>query len=372
VKRYSLLKKAISGILAGVLCFSAVSLASAEEYGVDISRYQGNINWSDFAKTNNSFVILRAGTSKYGIDSRYEEYYKGTREAGVKTGAYLYISALTLEEFKAAAEQFIRLLDGKEFEMPVYIDLEDDAQTALGRQTLTTYALACMNIIRDAGYKTGLYSNLNWLRNFIDKQQVEKAGYEIWYAQYPEAHANPNDYDKSDMGGIWQYSSQGTVGGIPESEVDLNVAYRIYDVEREMSGAGWPYLIPYLSRKSMRSGPGNEYGELFRIPQNTALRVTERVKTDDGEWGMFEYNGYVGWCSLDGVLDYSSAQIPENPYLFYDVNLDGEINAADDAVLLKYILGDSRDGLSADLNGDGKVNVFDRQRLRAYITDSSR
>lgn len=371
VKKSSLLNFFVSTCISASLCFSTgIPAVNAEEYGVDVSRYQGDINWSELAQSGMSFVILRTGTTKYGVDSRLDEYYQGTREQGIKTGAYLYVSSMTLEEFKAAAEQFVSYLDGRDWEMPVYIDLEDEAQTALGKQKLTTYALACMNIIQDAGYTTGLYSNLNWLRNYIDKEQVEKAGYEIWYAQYPAEMVNPLDYDKSDMGGIWQYSSHGRVPGIPDSFTDLNIAYKTYHTDLEVNRAGNPWLVPYLSRKTMKAGPGFEYGDLMNIPQNTVLSITETVTIDSVDWGKFSYGGYSGWCCLDGAVDYSSAGVPEDPYLCYDVNLDGNVDAADESALTKYIMGDETEGLCADLNSDGKTNIFDRMRLMAFLAGS--
>ncbi len=375
MKRGSLLKRIAGCAAAAVMCLTSVSFASAEpdydyEFGVDVSRYQGNINWKELAGSGMSFAILRTGTTKYGIDSKFEEYYKGTRESGIKTGAYLYISALNLDEFRDAANQFLGYLDGKDWEMPVYIDLEDNAQTEMGKAKLTTCALACMNIISDAGYTTGLYSNKNWLTNFIDKEQVENAGYEIWYAQYPGYLIDPLEDDKSEICGIWQYSCHGKVSGIPEAEVDLNIGYRIYNEERNLARKGEPWLVPYLTRKTMRSGPGMQYGALCNIPQNSLLNVTARKYTDGQEWGRFSWNGFVGWVDLDGTFDYSVSDVPADPYFFYDINLDGKVNVMDEVVLRNYIFGDTDEGLSADLNGDGKVNVFDRMRIRAYIIDS--
>ena len=79
MKKFSLKKCLISTVLASVMGFQTVlpAVYAEEEYGVDISRYQGNINWDQIANDGMSFVILRAGTTKYGIDSKFEEYYEG-------------------------------------------------------------------------------------------------------------------------------------------------------------------------------------------------------------------------------------------------------------------------------------------------------
>ena len=92
---------------------------------------------------------------------------------------------------------------------------------------------------------------------------------------------------------------------------------------------------------------------------------TEKTDVNGTLWGQFMYDGYVGWCTLDGMVD-CSVSGEMNPYLFYDVNLDGIVNIGDDLALKKYLLGDGESSFG-DLNGDGVVNIFDRQRLRAYI-----
>ncbi|MBE6853000.1 MAG: hypothetical protein E7505_05940 [Ruminococcus sp.] len=371
VKKTKLLGKIISCISGIALALTCVgSDIYSEEYGVDISRYQGDIDWDKFSESGMSFAILRTGTTKYGEDSRFEEYYAGTRKIGIKTGAYLYISALTLEEFRSAAYTFIDYLDDKEWEMPVYIDLEDEEQTTIGRHRLTTYAIACMNIIREAGYTTGLYTNQNWLTNFIDGDLVRKAGFEIWFARYPDRLVDPLKYDKSDICGIWQYSCYGKVEGIPYAWVDLNIAYKIYNEKRKPQAEGSIWLLPYLSRKVMRCGAGKEYGIITPVPHNTCISVTETIQNKDGLWGKFEYNGYVGWCELEGALDLSVQSDPD-PYMFYDVNIDGVIDFNDDMEMRRYLLDYDAYTAGADLNGDGKVNVFDFQRIKAYLINAS-
>lgn len=362
-------KKIISLLLSLAVSVSLpVAGVSAIEYGVDISKYQGEIKWEEFKDSGMSFAILRVGTTRYGIDSRFEEYYNGTRNIGIKTGAYLFDSAYTLKEFKDSAYTFLEYLEGKEWEMPVYIDLEEDYQTSLGKNKLTTYALAAMNIISEAGYTTGIYSNKYWFTNFLDRDLIEKAGYEIWWAQYPGTLVNPLDYDKSDVCGIWQYSSSGTVRGIPYARVDLNIAYKTYNEKKHEVSCRELWLDPLPEVQVMRSGAGNEYGEIIAVPPQTVIKITDKKNVDGVLWGKGHFDGYVGWFRLDNSINISSENDPSviNPVL-YDVNNDGIISASDETELRKYILSVSGEGIEADINNDGTVNVFDCQRIKAFL-----
>ena len=89
MKKRRFVKKIISSVLSIIVSASCVSsVVQAYEYGVDISRYQGDISWDELGKSDMRFAILRVGTTKYGEDSRFQEYYSGTRDIGIKTGAY--------------------------------------------------------------------------------------------------------------------------------------------------------------------------------------------------------------------------------------------------------------------------------------------
>lgn len=371
------IKKIVS--MALCVCLGATSVPThisayegTYEYGVDISKYQGNINWNDFKESGMNFVIMRAGTSWYGIDAKFEEYYEGASSIGVKKGAYLYMASGSLEEFKKDANTFLEYLDGKQWEMPVYIDLEENFQTEMGKKALTTYALLALNIISDAGYTAGLYANKNWFTNYIDRDLVEKAGYEIWWAQYlsMDTPVNPLNYDKSDVCGIWQYSSRGIVKGIPDNVVDLNIAYKIYPLKNSGRKCDELWMSDSETVQAIKCGPGRDYERLFYVPSDLLLNVTERRYSDGTMWGKVNIGGYVGWCSLDKAVRINFDNDPDviNPVL-YDVNNDGQIDANDEFELRKYILALQDQGIEADTNGDGSVNVFDCQRIKKLIID---
>lgn len=124
----------------------------------------------------------------------------------------------------------LKSLEGKQFEYPIFIDIETASkQIELGKATLTSYILTALSIIKDAGYTCGVYANKDWFTNYIDIESIRDSGYEIWWAQYPSGSyaVEPTEYNKSSNCNIWQYSSKGSVKGI-SGEVDVDVSYKEY------------------------------------------------------------------------------------------------------------------------------------------------
>lgn len=366
-------KKIISAVLSIAMLIGAQSISAdsvrAVEYGIDISSYQGDINWDELKTNNICFVIMRAGTSNYGIDKKYEENYIGVSRTGLKKGAYLFCSSVTLEGFKKDAETFLKYLDGKSMEMPVYIDLETNEQTALGKETLTTYALAAMNIISEAGYTTGIYSNKNWFTNYLDRDLIEAAGYEIWWAQYPSVvkPVNPLDNNKSDVCGIWQYSSLGVIKGITQSTVDLNIAYKTYPQKADKNRTSEIWLVTAQPNLRLRCGPGIRYGQITSIQPNTVINVTEIKEAEGYKWGKVSVGGYVGWCALDYAVKLSSQNVKDGEDKKADVNGDGVVNMKDLLDIKNYLLGKAGKPTYADVNGDGAVNIFDSVAVKMKV-----
>lgn len=218
---------------------------SAYEYlsrGIDVSHHNGSINWTSVSNSGIDFAIIRAGSTDVNGETFYKDRkfytnYSGATDAGIKVGAYYYCGAYTREGFESNAYDFLEIIDGKSFDLPVYIDLERASkQRALGKDTLTTYVLSALDIINDAGYNAGIYANRDWFKNYLDESRIRESGYHIWWAQYPSGSyaVDPTNYDKSSLCGIWQYSSLGTVNGI-SGNVDVDVAYVDYNLNTRLT-----------------------------------------------------------------------------------------------------------------------------------------
>ena len=192
--------------------------------GIDVSSYQGKPDWAKVAKFGVKFAILRIH-QKTGIDSSFEYNYKGCKSNGILVGGYKYSYALTSAQAIDEAEDVIVALNGRGLDFPVFYDLEWSNQRKLGKQAIENIAVAFLNRIKKAGYKVGIYCNLDWYSNVLTDALKQ---YDCWIARYP---ANDNgsvqERLRPNVGVGWQYSSKGEVPGINRS-VDMNVFYKDY------------------------------------------------------------------------------------------------------------------------------------------------
>lgn len=191
--------------------------------GIDISCWQDKVNYLELKAQGIDFAIIRCGFGKNisQKDSKFEDHYAGLKYAGIKIGAYLYSYASTIEGAKAEAKNCLEFIKNKEFDLPIFYDLEDAKTTGnASKQTITEMAkIFCEEIIK-AGYQAGVYANLNWFTNKINVKELEK--YNIWLAQWGiEKHTADFKVD------IWQYTSKGKIQGI-NGNVDLDISYTQY------------------------------------------------------------------------------------------------------------------------------------------------
>ena len=189
--------------------------------GIDVSSYQGTIDWSKVAKTK-YFAILRAGTGYKGgnnKDTKFEENYKNAKRAGVKVGAYWYSYAKSADDAKREARDFLSHLKGKKFEWPVYYDIEESSQFSAGIHN--SIAKAFCDILESEKYYCGIYaSGSRWSSNF---DKAVRTKYTVWIAHW--GVDKPTYSGKYD---VWQKSSSGSVNGI-SGRVDLDESYTNFE-----------------------------------------------------------------------------------------------------------------------------------------------
>lgn len=206
--------------------FSGVS----KVYGIDVSYYQGNIDWKKVKNSGVEFVIIRVGYRGYGSagtlveDPKFKTYLDGAAKAGLKVGVYFYTQAITTAEAQEEAKFVLDRIKGYSLQMPVYYDIESvDYDTGrldsagLSKAQKTALCTAFCDTIIKSGYSAGVYANYTWLNYYIDGAGLGKK-YPIWLAHYT---SNTNYDQRMDM---WQYSGSGTVSGI-SAYTDVNVWY---------------------------------------------------------------------------------------------------------------------------------------------------
>lgn len=187
--------------------------------GIDVSVHNGDIDWGKVKTDGIDFAIIRAGYGRLASqkDNRFEQNYSGAKAVGIPVGAYWYSYAMSPEEAELEADVFLSAIKGKQFEMPVYFDLEEKKQFDLGKEKVSAIMRAFLEKVESAGYFTGLYCSASSLTTHTADDI--KSRYTIWLAHW----VNQTNY--SSAYAIWQYSSKGKVAGI-NGNVDLDICYK--------------------------------------------------------------------------------------------------------------------------------------------------
>ena len=192
--------------------------------GIDVSSYQGNPDWAKVSNSGTKFAILRIH-QKSGTDASFEHNYKGCKSNGILIGGYKYSYALTSAQAIEEAENVISVLGGRGLDFPVFYDLEWAQQRSLGKQAIENIAVAFLTRIKKAGYKAGIYCNLDWYNNVLSDALKQ---YDCWIARYPASdNGSVQERLRPNVGVGWQYSSKGKVPGI-SGNVDMDVFYKDY------------------------------------------------------------------------------------------------------------------------------------------------
>lgn len=211
-------------IQGNVYTFGADGVLNQTARGIDVSKYQGNIDWNAVAADGITFAIIRVGYRGYGSgalveDSTFRRNIQGATAAGLKVGVYFYSQAVNEAEAVEEASMVLSLCSGYSLPLGVYYDTEKVAgdtgrADGISAAQRTACAVAFCETIRNAGYSAGVYSYASWFYNSLNYANISK--YRIWIAQYRDSLDFKYRYD------IWQYTSTGKVNGVP-GNVDMNV-----------------------------------------------------------------------------------------------------------------------------------------------------
>ena len=209
-------------IQGNVYTFAADGALNRTARGIDVSKFQGSIDWNAVKADGITFAIIRCGYRGYGSgalveDSTYRRNIQGAINAGLKVGVYFYSQAINEQEAVEEASMVLSLVSGYSLPLGVYYDTESVSggrANALSAAERTACAVAFCETIRGAGYRAGVYSYASWFYNALNFANISK--YNIWIAQYRDKLSFSYKYN------IWQYTGSGRVNGISKP-VDMNI-----------------------------------------------------------------------------------------------------------------------------------------------------
>lgn len=201
-------------------CLTAESIL-----GIDVSNYQGDIDWQQVKDAGVEFVMIRAAFRGYGNGLLYEDLraqtnYQGAKAAGLKVGAYIFSQAISVEEAREEAQYILDVTKGWDLDMPLVYDWEclaDDYRTiGVDARQLTDYTIAFCDTVETAGFDSMIYFNPT--QSHKQMHLAELTGYGFWLAMYTDQMDYPYKVD------MWQYTNQGSVPGI-QGNVDINLYF---------------------------------------------------------------------------------------------------------------------------------------------------
>ncbi|MCQ2493258.1 MAG: glycoside hydrolase family 25 protein [Lachnospiraceae bacterium] len=196
-----------------------------QKVGIDVSKYQGDIDWNKVAAAGVQFVIIRAGyrgsvTGALVEDSYFVQNIRGALAAGLEVGVYFFTQAVNETEAVEEASAVISMVREYDIKLPIYIDTEgaggNGRADGLDVATRTAVCDAFCRTVKNAGYNSGVYASRSWLYHNLDTSVLDK--YEIWDAEWVSVPQYTGYYT------MWQYSSKGKVDGIV-GNVDLDIYY---------------------------------------------------------------------------------------------------------------------------------------------------
>ena len=286
--------------------------------GIDVSRWQGEINWSQVAADDVSFVML--GTRSKGVvDPYFHRNIQQASAAGVKVGVYIYSLAVTVEMAEAEADFVLDLIHDYPVSYPVAFDMEDSTQGNLSKEELAAIANAFCKKISDSGYYPIIYANENWLKNKLDMSLMD---YPVWVARYSARPSYQNPV-------MWQATSTGSVKGI-NGNVDIDFQFKDFSGQipantwRTINGKRY-YYSNYTKQKNAWAQDGSDWyymdseglastgwitvsGSRYYLDETTGKMQTG-WRQDQGKWYYLGGSGAVkkGWIEDNGAWYYTDS-----------------------------------------------------------------
>jgi len=196
------------------------------QIGVDVSKYQKNIDWKKVKDAGMKFAVLKVTKKDNNIEETFERNYSGCRENQIPIAVYRYVYATSMLKAEEEAKGILEALKGKTIEGEVWLDIEEPSLARIGKSALTLIIDQEAKILKAAGYKVGIYCCVDWFKSTIDNVELSKR-YPFWLAAYGKNNGKweGRSDNPKDLGCVaWQFTSKGRVDGI-EGDVDLSILF---------------------------------------------------------------------------------------------------------------------------------------------------
>lgn len=274
--------------------------------GIDVSSCQTSVDFNKVKAAGYNFVIIRAGYGKFlkQKDTMFESHYKAAKAAGLLVGVYWYSYAITVEDAKLEADTCIKVIADKQYDMPIWYDIEERKTLNTGRTNVSNIATTFCNALENAGYYCGIYGGQELATQYLT--ETIRTRYAFWLAQYLKTPKYTGQY------GMWQFGVAGAksgnnptgtkpVPGVP-GECDMDYCYVDYPTKIKAKGMNGFTKTP--TPEPVKTNP---------YPEPTTT-VKEGDTGDSVKWlqwylteyGFFdsEIDGIFGNITLGGLLAY--------------------------------------------------------------------
>lgn len=262
--------------------------------GIDVSSYQNSIDWEKVKKSGVDFAILKIIRKDLSPDKKFEENWKGCKDAGIPViGVYNYSYATNVSKARTDAQAVVKILNGRKTK--VWLDVEDDCQKNLGKNLISIIG-AYADVIQSNGLEFGVYSGQSFYDSYI--KPYGTFSYSLWIARYGKNNGSADIKYQPQYKNLegWQYTSNGKINGV-SGNVDMNVWYKEITADALKE-----------AKENVRSNPYTEPARLlfFANPMQTG---------DDVKWlqhelivhGCLSVLNKKGKSNVDGILGEQTA-----------------------------------------------------------------
>lgn len=259
-----------------------------KKFGIDLSRWQKGFDIEKAKKSGVEFVILKIGGGDDGLykDSCFNDFYTQCKKIGMPVGCYYFGKALTMEQAKKEAEHFNSLVSGKQFEYPVFYDVEAD-MLKVGKEKLTEICKHVLNYLENLGYWVGIYGSVDNLQDSLDDTQLKK--YTHWGAAWSET--KPSFKSGSELQ-LWQFGSDEKnqirsriINGYAVDQDYCYVDFPALIKEKGLNGYGNPGESKEDVKESVRTLKKGCKGDDVKELQENLNKVIKAGLSVDGSFG---------------------------------------------------------------------------------------